>query len=711
MRNDSAVDSALLYAELGFPVVPLHGVRNRECTCRAGQNCQHPGKHPCTPHGVHDATTDREQIVSWFSKWPNANIGIETGSQSGIIVLDIDPRHGGYKTLKQLEQTLGQLPDTPTAWTGGGGVHLFFECPPFKISKDTAGKIFGPGIDLLADGCLIVAPPSHHISGKRYSWESGLSLHKTKPVPLPDAWLRRLRRSSDGHTAVNPVVAKNTGVFLKGERNNRLTSIAGTYRAHGEPLAIILTQLETINATKCKPPLSQAELEGIVRSIAQYPTTIPKVKGDDTAEKLTQLLLDEWFKGGEHLLFCTDGQFWRYNGWKWTIAPRQWLAGRLLMALETLPDRGHQNTASLLSQSLGLLQAKLAVEDDRLGFVSEGPAVINCFNYELRLQNNGYVKPREHRPMSWLRHCLDVKFDPAASCPLYDKAIAQIFADAEDPENMVRHWHEIAGYLIQPRRHIPLILICLGSGSNGKTVLVQTISRLLGNDLVSSQRIENLDRHRFAVTGLLGKLLLIDDDVRAGVRLPDGELKKISEAKPITAERKFGPTFEFVIRSVPVLLCNNIPSLADVSYGMIRRLMVIPFDRTFKEDTDFDLFPTIWKTEMSGVLNRYLQGLRRLMMRGEFYLPAAVKRAKVAWLNQANPLPGFIDENCQRIAQGKCLLQAFYDAYRKWADLRGYTRIQQYQSVRRNLENLGFPTARSNQGLMILGLKLGGELP
>jgi P4 family phage/plasmid primase-like protien len=706
MPKPTAVDTALRYAELGLPVVPIYGVHDGECTCRAGQDCERPGKHPCTPHGVHDATTDREQIVSWFTKWPTANVGIKTGRHSGIIVFDIDPRHGGGETLKELEQTLGQLPDTPAAWTGGGGAHFIFQYPPFEIRKDTAGKILGHGIDLLADGCFIVAPPSRHISGKRYSWEAGLSLDETTPAPLPNAWLRRLRRAREGHTAGDPVAARNTGVFLKGDRNNQLTSIAGKYRAMGQPLAIISTQLERINATKCKPPLPQAELDRIVQSIARYPAGITAVKGGDTAEKLAQLLLDEWFNGGEHLIFCTDGQFWRYNGCKWIVAPRQWLAGRLLMALENLPDRGHQNTASLVNQSLALLQARLAVEDDRLGFIAEGPPVINCMTGELWLRDNGHVKLRGHRPTSWLRHCLDVKYVPDASCPLYDKAIEDIFADAEDPESMVRHWHELAGYLIQPRRHIPLILICLGGGSNGKTMLVQTISRLLGNDLVSSQRIENLDKNRFATTGLLGKLLLIDDDVRAGVRLPDGELQKISEAKPVTAERKFGPTFEFMIRSVPVLLCNNIPSLADVSYGMIRRLMVIPFDRTFKEDIDEELFPSIWKTEMSGVLNRYLQGLRRLMLRGEFRLPAAAERAKVAWLNQANPLPGFIEECCHRTTQGKCLLHAFYDAYRKWADLRGYTRIQQYQSVRRNLENLGFPTTRSNQGVMILGLKL-----
>jgi putative DNA primase/helicase len=378
-----------------------------------------------------------------------------------------------------------------------------------------------------------------------------------------------------------------------------------------------------------------------------------------------------------------------------------------LKTIRLLPDRGGQRTASLMKQVATLLEGELAVEDDLLRFTADTPSVINCANGELWISDDGAVHFWPHRPKSYLRQCLDVSYDPSAQCPTYDSALAEIFSNAEDPQAMVRHWHEVVGYLIQPRRHIPLILICVGGGSNGKSMLVQTITRLLGPGLVSAQRIENLDKHRFASASLLGKLLLVDDDVRAGIRLPDGELKKISEAKPITAEHKYGPTFDFVVRSVPILLCNNVASLADVSHGMERRLMVLPFDRTFRDDADPTLFPTIWKTEMAGVLNRGIDGLQRLLQRGHFDMPIAVRRAKDKWLQEANPLTSFVDECCGRDPVGKCLLQEFYDRYRHWAQQRGYTKTQQYQTVRRNLENLGFPTKKGNRGLVIMGLTLG----
>jgi phage/plasmid-associated DNA primase len=139
-------------------------------------------------------------------------------------------------------------------------------------------------------------------------------------------------------------------------------------------------------------------------------------------------------------------------------------------------------------------------------------------------------------------------------------------------------------------------------------------------------------------------------------------LKTISEAKEVTGELKYKPPFNFVVRTVPVLLCNNIPSLADLSHGMLRRLMVIPFNRRFTDqDREPELFERIWANELPGVLNRALGGYRRLLERGsKFKRPAAVRQATNRWLQQANPLPAFVEAHCVRQAEGRCLVKSFY---------------------------------------------------
>src|SRR5262249_52964831 len=154
----------------------------------------------------------------------------------------------------------------------------------------------------------------------------------------------------------------------------------------------------------------------------------------------------------------------------------QWVSGKVLEAIQANPVK-NQKTASMLSQVLTLLKAKLAVKDDVLRFVDDPPPVINCANGELWIRPDGTVDLRPHRPESHLRHCLDVEYDPDATCPRYDKALREIFANADKPKAMVRHWNELLGYVIQPKRNIPLIVILYGSGDNGKTKLIGTATR------------------------------------------------------------------------------------------------------------------------------------------------------------------------------------------------------------------------------------------
>ena len=281
-----------------------------------------------------------------------------------------------------------------------------------------------------------------------------------------------------------------------------------------------------------------------------------------------------------------------------------------------------------------------------------------------------------------------------------------IFENADYPQTLIAFFDELTGYAIQLRRDIPLIVAMIGSGGNGKTSLVRILTELVGPDFVHSGRVDDLDG-RFAVGSLFGKLLFVDDDVKAGAKLPDGALKKISEAKRLTGEHKFKPAFSFVNRAFPIMLCNNLPSLADLSHGMMRRLHVIPFDHTFEEtEVDRHLFDRIIQNELSGVLNRALKGWKRLKRRKGFPRSADMQRARHDLLVHANPLKGFIDECCEADPKGKVALEKFYVAYREWATRSGYSMTQVKSTVKKNLLHLGYPVKRHGEGLVVIGLKL-----
>jgi hypothetical protein len=135
---------------------------------------------------LHEATTDENKISSWWSRWSEANIGVATGTSSGIVVVDLDlPK--AEESLNRLDQLELHLSPTLTAQTGTGS-HLYFAAT--KKLSNTTGRLPGvdgplPGIDLRAYGGYVVAPPSVHVTGVRYTWVD----QRTPLAPLPE-WIR-----------------------------------------------------------------------------------------------------------------------------------------------------------------------------------------------------------------------------------------------------------------------------------------------------------------------------------------------------------------------------------------------------------------------------------------------------------------------------------------------------------------------------------------
>lgn len=184
MPGRRPIDAASVYAHRGWAVFPVHSRSPRSGICTCGlSDCGSPAKHPRVAGGFKSATTDLAQIETWWHRWPRANVGIRTGAESGLVVVDIDPGHGGEINLQQLIAEHGSLTPGRTVATGGGGRHLYFRHPGGVVPND-AGRRLGPGLDIRGDGGYVLAPPSRHISGRQYA-----VLARGAEIPaLPD-WL------------------------------------------------------------------------------------------------------------------------------------------------------------------------------------------------------------------------------------------------------------------------------------------------------------------------------------------------------------------------------------------------------------------------------------------------------------------------------------------------------------------------------------------
>jgi putative DNA primase/helicase len=426
----------------------------------------------------------------------------------------------------------------------------------------------------------------------------------------------------------------------------------------------------------------------------------------DDAYGLARLVLKKYFAGGKHLRFAPDGRFYWFMGSHWVPIPDPYLGNRLLdEATKSFPAA--KSLSSLVSNAINLLE-HLVVADESLWLNNEPLPVVNCANGEVWIDKSGKPELRPHNPDSYLTACLPISFDPAATCPAYDKALTQIFGNASAPDEMVRHWHEFAGYALQPRRDFAYFWLLIGHGANGKSKLLQTIQRLLGPDAVYNGPIAQFHRDRFSRAALAGKLLFVDDDMAGDTHLDDGLLKSISEAKELTTRHAFGrQSFKFRCLALPVMAGNHYPSTSDTSHGLRRRAMVIPFDRQFGPDeADKDLFPKIWETELPGILNRALEGLAHMRQRGKFRLPIDCEKAAQEFLAHANPLHGFIDDRCETDSSGHILLSVFRNLMKAWAAAQGIKKPIPYNTLKRQLEGLGFEVKMVNGYHRVNGLGL-----
>jgi hypothetical protein len=252
MSAQAVGQAALDYLALGWSVVPVRAKEKRPLIAWQVYQQQRPSA---------------DEVRAWFARWPQANVAVVTGAISGLVVLDVDPQHGGDESLARLEREYGPLPATVEAISGGAGRHLYFAHPGGHVHNRVG---LAPGIDLRGDGGVIVTPPSLHPSGRRYAWRAGCAPSDARLAPLP-RWVIS-GAGADAGRAGHPLAywrgLIEEGV-LEGTRNTTIASLAGHLLWHGVDADVVTELLLCWNRERCRPPLSDEEVVRTVASIAR----------------------------------------------------------------------------------------------------------------------------------------------------------------------------------------------------------------------------------------------------------------------------------------------------------------------------------------------------------------------------------------------------------------------------------------------------------
>ncbi len=161
-----------LAANYGIPVFP----------CK-------PTKAPYTAQGFHDASTDLDAIEAWWTRWPDALVGVPSGEASGLLVVDVDPDGEGWYR-EHFDRLACARIHKPRR-----GHHLLYRMPESDIRCST-GKV-APGVDIRAEGGYVCWWAAHGFE----------AVGDLADLTAPPAWLLTLlERPQETRSAPTPSV-------------------------------------------------------------------------------------------------------------------------------------------------------------------------------------------------------------------------------------------------------------------------------------------------------------------------------------------------------------------------------------------------------------------------------------------------------------------------------------------------------------------------
>ncbi len=401
------------------------------------------------------------------------------------------------------------------------------------------------------------------------------------------------------------------------------------------------------------------------------------------ATNIRNTILKEVFNGGRHLTLADD-TLYNFNGVYWS----EWSDFYVKQIIERALTKFENATGMdldrvrVINDCLTMLKIAVACEEGNKLMKRTARPIINCLDCELFIKNDGSVVPRPNRYQSYQLNVLPIEYgdQPADTnyelmCPLFMKTIRSTFSKFKDGEDVVRHVAEIFGYMLQPDKNLTHVWLFKGPGGDGKTVLLNILSALLGKAMYRAKQSLLKGENSHAEAALVGKLCIGIEEMKTEGMLNDETIKMYCDSKQMEANPKGRDEFTFDY-TAGVLMCSNTwPKFTEAADSMTDRLRVVPFNMQFRKYGKGD--PNITKKivtnsrEMGGVLRWALAGLQRLRARGHFQDPQSCVQWRSEWFEASNNTLRYIAE-CLDVVQGddvgkvKTCAKSIYEHYQSW---------------------------------------------
>lgn len=387
-----------------------------------------------------------------------------------------------------------------------------------------------------------------------------------------------------------------------------------------------------------------------------------------------------------------EGTFYLYNGAFWKSIDKDELKTFLRQAAEQMGVE--KFTARYFEFSKSLFEqfnesAHLPIPD------------VDRSEVKINLQNGTFTISTEHQQLrapdaaDFLTHQLPFAYDEQATAPLFQTFLDRVLPDPACQQLLA----EYMGYVfVSPARlKLEKTLLLYGTGANGKSVFFEIIMALLGSDNVSNYSLQSLTTEpAYSRAYLATKLVNYASEING--KLEADTFKQLVSGEPVEARLPYGQPFIMINYAKLIFNCNELPTDVEHSNAYFRRFLIVPFGVTIPEsEQDKELAATIIRSELSGVFNWVLAGLRRLLAQGKFTDPVTVQQQLDMYRKQSDSVRLFLDEKGYQSGPDYLPLKDVYRDYKAFCAEDGYRAVNS-RNFKNRLTGIGVQTEKRNFG-------------
>ncbi|MCH7686512.1 MAG: bifunctional DNA primase/polymerase, partial [Planctomycetes bacterium] len=383
-----------------------------------------------------------------------------------------------------------------------------------------------------------------------------------------------------------------------------------------------------------------------------------------------------WYRwNGKHYEAVTDDDI-KARLWRWLGRCSCWTKPSKTESVKLKPYQPSRNVVSGIMDALkAVANQSSSVEMPCWLNGSGSPQSVIAFDnglLDIEEYLSGSATLLDHTPNWFSTNCLPHRFDQKATCSRWLEFLDQVFDGDEERIQTLQQWF---GYNLIADNRQHKIAMMIGPPRSGKGTTMAVMSAMLGKHNVANSSLASLGG-RFGLEPLVGKLASLIDEGHLG-RFSDSSqilerLKAISGGSEQTVDRKGLPAMSSVALKIRFTIAvNELPRLSDSSAAMRSRLLVIPFFNSYEGKEDFSLLDRLL-TEIPGVTNWALEGLRLLRKVGRFQNPQAGEKILRDFVYLSSPIQAFLDECCEVESDKDVKRNDLQLAWHMWCDENGH---------------------------------------